>query len=95
MSYLYIAIPASVLAGIYIVRKIREYQWGWVRNTSSLKGKIFIITGANTGLGFEATKALVKRQATVIMACRNLDRAKAAAAAIRAETNEGVMVSVK
>lgn len=94
MAYLYAAIPAGILIGIFAVRKFREFQWGWVRNHSSLKGKIFIVTGANTGLGYETTKALVKRQATVIMACRNMEKARAAAAEIRSETDEGVMVNI-
>lgn len=93
MSYLYAAIPACFIVGIFAIRKFREFQWGWVRNQSSLKGKIFIITGANTGLGYETTKALVKRQATVILACRNMEKAKAAVSKIRTETAEGVMVS--
>ncbi len=35
-------------------------------------GKVFLITGANSGLGFETTKSLQERGATVIMCCRNL-----------------------
>lgn len=34
-----------------------------------------IITGANSGIGFEATKSFVANDAHVIMACRNHDRA--------------------
>lgn len=44
----------------------------------SLEGKTYIVTGANSGLGFSATKHLVRLGATVIMACRNLDKAKRA-----------------
>ena len=58
-SFLYALIPFGAGAGVYLIRKLREFQWGWVRNNYSLKGKLFIITGANTGLGFETTKALV------------------------------------
>jgi NAD(P)-dependent dehydrogenase (short-subunit alcohol dehydrogenase family) len=36
-------------------------------------GRTIVITGANSGLGLEATKALVAKGATVIAACRNLD----------------------
>lgn len=51
INYLYLAIPIASVAVIYIVRKIRVWQWGWIRNKYSLTGKTFIVTGANTGLG--------------------------------------------
>ena len=41
-------------------------------------GKTAIITGANSGLGFEATKALAEKNALVIMACRNMEKAQQA-----------------
>jgi len=40
--------------------------------------KTAIVTGANTGLGFETAKGLAKAGYTVIMACRNLENAAAA-----------------
>lgn len=33
--------------------------------------RTFVITGANSGIGFEAAKVLAARNATVILACRN------------------------
>ena len=39
-----------------------------------MTGKIVIITGANSGLGLESTKALAAKGATVVMACRNRAR---------------------
>lgn len=39
---------------------------------------IAIITGANAGLGFETTKALAAKDFKVIMACRDLEKAKEA-----------------
>ena len=48
-----------------------------------LTGKNVIVTGANSGIGYETAKALAKKGATVVMACRNLDKANAAAASIR------------
>ena len=49
-----------------------------------LSGKVAIVTGANAGLGLEITKGLAGAGATVVMACRNLDKAGAAAAQVRA-----------
>jgi len=42
------------------------------------EGRIIIVTGANTGLGYETTKALAQNGAKVIMACRNMLKAKKA-----------------
>lgn len=47
--WLIIAVPAATVAIIYIIRKLREWQWGWIRNRYSLTGKTYIVTGANTG----------------------------------------------
>ncbi|MBR9998542.1 MAG: SDR family oxidoreductase [Cyclobacteriaceae bacterium] len=50
-----------------------------------LAGKIILITGANSGLGFESAKALAGKGATVIMACRNLEKGEKARQQIREE----------
>ena len=44
-----------------------------------------IVTGANSGIGYEAALALAKRKADVVLACRNQDKARAAADRIRKE----------
>ncbi|TFD75049.1 SDR family NAD(P)-dependent oxidoreductase [Cryobacterium fucosi] len=46
-------------------------------------GKTFVITGANTGLGYFTAEQLADAGAHVVLACRDPDRAGAAAAAIR------------
>ncbi|RDZ44292.1 short-chain dehydrogenase [Haloferax sp. Atlit-10N] len=48
-----------------------------------LSGKTVIVTGANSGLGFEATRAFAEKGAHVVMACRSLDRGEDAMADIR------------
>ncbi len=40
--------------------------------------KIAIVTGANSGVGYETTKGLLKNGFRVVMACRNLEKANSA-----------------
>jgi protochlorophyllide reductase len=42
-------------------------------------GRVAVVTGANAGLGLEITRVLAAHGATVVMACRNLAKAEAAA----------------
>ncbi|OYR54305.1 oxidoreductase [Halorubrum halodurans] len=48
-----------------------------------LDGKTVVVTGANSGLGLEGTRAFARKGATVVMACRSVDRGERAAAEIR------------
>ena len=49
----------------------------------SLKGKTVVITGANSGVGFKTAETVLYSGADVIMACRNLRKATAAAQRLR------------
>jgi NAD(P)-dependent dehydrogenase (short-subunit alcohol dehydrogenase family) len=48
-----------------------------------LAGKTIAVTGANSGIGYEAALALACAHATVVLACRRLESANAAAEQIR------------
>jgi NAD(P)-dependent dehydrogenase (short-subunit alcohol dehydrogenase family) len=50
-----------------------------------LSGRVIIVTGANSGIGYEAALALAKRKADIVLACRNQDKAKNAADRIQVE----------
>jgi protochlorophyllide reductase len=54
-----------------------------------LQGRTALITGANSGLGFETARHLAGHGAQVLMACRNAEKAEAAASALRAEDVSG------
>ena len=51
----------------------------WTLNDiPDLTGKTIIVTGANTGLGFESVKAFVRNGANVVMACRSVEKGEIA-----------------
>lgn len=43
-----------------------------------LTGKVAIVTGANSGIGYEMARALAGKDATVILACRDKEKGEAA-----------------
>ena len=45
-------------------------------------GRVALVTGANSGIGFEAARALAEHGATVVLACRSRAKADEAVAAI-------------
>jgi NAD(P)-dependent dehydrogenase (short-subunit alcohol dehydrogenase family) len=47
-------------------------------------GRTAIVTGSNSGIGFETARVLAGKGATVVMACRNLEKANPKADEIRA-----------
>ena len=52
-------------------------------------GRVAVVTGANSGIGFETARALAQRGADVILACRNPDRAADARGRIEALSPAG------
>ncbi|MEZ0494590.1 SDR family NAD(P)-dependent oxidoreductase [Kineococcus sp. TBRC 1896] len=50
-------------------------------------GRVAVVTGANTGLGFETAKVLAARGATVVLAVRDVEKGSAAAARMPGEVS--------
>lgn len=60
-----------------------------------LTGKIAIVTGANIGIGFETSRALARKGAHVVMACRNLIKGENSANEIRNELDKSEIELIK
>lgn len=50
-------------------------KWN-IEKVPSQPGKVAIVTGANSGIGYQTTLGLVKKDFEVIMACRNIQKAE-------------------
>lgn len=55
-------------------------------------GKLYVITGANSGLGLVTARELAKKGARVVLACRSVDKAESAASSIREAGGKDVEV---
>ena len=56
---------------------MRKKEWT-MDHIPPQEGRIVVVTGANSGLGFSTTRALALKGAKVIMACRNLEKGEKA-----------------
>ena len=54
------------------------FSGGKCNNKKRLDGKIVVITGGNTGIGYETALDLSKRGAKIIMGCRDMKKAQKA-----------------
>ena len=63
-----------------------RHSFGPADTNVDMRGKVCLITGANAGIGLATARALAERGATVLLLCRNPDRARKARAELIAQT---------
>lgn len=67
--------PSAIVSAFGFAFIIKDSLQGEVfKNPVSAEGKVFIVTGANTGIGKETARGLAKRKGTVYLACRSLSK---------------------
>lgn len=68
----------------------------WTRDSvPDQRGRRAVITGGNTGLGFELARLLAERGASVTLVCRSSDKAEEAAGRIRADVRGAQLATVQ
>lgn len=69
----------------------RDGQKKW----TSIKGKTYLITGANSGLGFSTAMALAKRGGRIHLICRNEEKGKTALVQLKNDSkNEEIFLHI-
>ncbi len=67
---------------------------GWTpERLGDLDGKTFLITGANAGAGYQASRTLLKKNAKVVMLNRSSEKSEAAIAELKKEFGNDAAVS--
>lgn len=80
-----LAISAASSAGGSVVEGQPKPNWS-LADMPSQNGRVFVVTGGTSGIGYESAKALAAAGAQVVIAARNPERGREAIANIRKET---------
>jgi len=72
---------SSLCGTVYLLRERRGGKK--CPSNDRVDGKVFVVTGANSGIGFETANELACRGGTVIMGCRHMGKCEEAARKIR------------
>jgi len=86
-----IGIPLVIFLILFALRMWMRGPTKGSDSTKKLDGKLVVITGANTGIGKETAIDLAKRGARVIICCRDMTRAEAAAKDIRTDSGSDLV----
>ena len=74
--------------------KTRQGPWT-VADVPDQQGRTAVVTGANTGIGFEAAAVLAQRGAVTVLACRDTGKAERAAERLRAAAPQATVSVVR
>lgn len=88
-------LTVAFVAGAGVLALRRWWAGGVCQSKVRLDGKTVLITGANTGIGKETALDMAQRGARVILACRDMTRARIAADEIRQQSGNGNVVVKK
>jgi dehydrogenase/reductase SDR family member 12 len=68
---------------------LHQTQFDPADTNVAIRGRICLVTGASSGLGFVTARALAQHGARVFLLCRSEDRGRAAVDEIRRESDDG------
>lgn len=79
----FLAAPAALLLALFAYNRLSTRR---CRCTTDMSGKTVVITGANTGIGYETARELALRGASLVLGCRSEERARRAVEQLASET---------
>ncbi|XP_065281167.1 retinol dehydrogenase 12-like isoform X2 [Dermacentor albipictus] len=80
--------PAALLLALFAYNRLSTRV---CRCKADLSGRTVVITGANTGIGYETARQLALRGARLVLGCRNEERARRAVERLCAETRSSAV----
>ncbi|XP_046339078.2 retinol dehydrogenase 14-like [Haliotis rufescens] len=91
MAWFWVVVASGVSVSLLVLRRIVNSA-KICPSKAMMTGKTVVITGANCGIGKSTASELAKRNARVILACRDVGKATKAVNEIRRRTQGGELV---